>query len=250
VADQTQPEAPHFKTAQYSGPQGGSNCGLCGQPLGAAYYRVSGNVACEACAMRARAAEPVDRRSAFARAIIFGVGAAILGLILYSAFTIATGIEIGFAWLAVGYLIGKGMKIGSRQAGGQRYQTAAVLLTYAAVSLSAVPITIATSIKHRQTSPAVQRNTQTGDQSSATLGDQTAGDQTNTPSEKPSFAYVIGTLLFVGLASPFLELQNPASGAIGLFILFVGMRFAWQLTAGHEAGAVIGPFRNQTRSSP
>ena len=57
----------------------------------------------------------------------------------------------------------------------------------------------------------------------------------------------IGLLALLGLASPFLELQEPMHGAIGLFILFIGLRIAWQLTAsapldveGPYTAAVVG----------
>jgi hypothetical protein len=44
----------------------------------------------------------------------------------------------------------------------------------------------------------------------------------------------------IGIASPFLDLQNPTHGIIGLIILFVGLRFAWQFTAGRTLH-VSGP---------
>ena len=52
---------------------------------------------------------------------------------------------------------------------------------------------------------------------------------------------IIGSLLFAGLASPFLELQDPIHGALGLIILFVGLRIAWQLTAEKKLD-ILGPF--------
>jgi hypothetical protein len=210
-----QPELPQFKTAQYAAPAGGNHCGLCGQPLGATYYWARGNVACAACALKARAEEPLDKHSAFARSLLFGVGAATLGLILYSAFTIITRIEIGFMSLAVGYLVGKGMKLGSNGAGGRRYQIAAAILTYLAVSLSVIPVVWARS---------------------GHLHDPRA------------LLSVMGRLLLEAIASPFLDLENPLNGALGLFILFVGIRFAWQLTTGSE-GRVAGPFANRPRPS-
>ena len=56
----------------------------------------------------------------------------------------------------------------------------------------------------------------------------------------------IGALLFAGLVSPFLELQDPFHGVIGLIILFVGIRIAWQLTAEKKLD-ILGPF---SKSSP
>ena len=170
-----------------------------------------------------------------------------MDLILYSAFSIATGIEIGFASLAVGYLIGKAMKFGAKGAGGRRYQIAAVLLTYAAVSISAVPIAISFSAKQR--AAASRESNQSfdspGDSPSAASSNQR--DPAAPPQPHPSSASALLGLLALGLASPFLELQSPLNGAIGLFILFVGMRFAWQLTAGVE-GSVLGPFQNRART--
>src|ERR1700689_2455898 len=83
-----------------------------------------------------------DTHAAYVRAIVFGIGAAILGMILYATFEIQTGIVIGYAALAVGWLVGKAMITGSNGVGGRRYQIAAVLLTYAAVSTAAIPIWI------------------------------------------------------------------------------------------------------------
>ena len=49
-------------------------------------------------------------------------------------------------------------------------------------------------------------------------------------------------LLLIGLASPFLELQDPFHGTIGLIILLVGMQFAWKITRG-IALQIFGPFK-------
>src|SRR5437870_13852045 len=54
-----------------------------------------------------------------------------------------------------------------------------------------------------------------------------------------------GSLALLGLASPFLELQDPIHGVIGLVILFVGIRIAWRMTAGSPI-EVLGPFVNNS----
>jgi hypothetical protein len=54
----------------------------------------------------------------------------------------------------------------------------------------------------------------------------------------------IGTLLVLGLVSPFLEFSsNPLGAMIGLFILFIGMQFAWKMT-GAKPLQIFGPFEN------
>jgi hypothetical protein len=180
-----------------------------------------------------------DTHSAFVRAIAFGIGAAILGMILYATFAIVTGIVIGYASLAVGWIVGKAMIQGSKGVGGRRYQIVAVLLTYAAVSTAAIPIWIHYAGEHKQAKQTTQKQAASPERDSDT--EQLQG----TPSaSRPNFVVAIGTLVGLGLASPFLELsQDPFGGIIGLVILLVGMRFAWRLTAA-RAPDVSGPFEN------
>jgi hypothetical protein len=144
-------------------------------------------------------------------------------LILYSTVAIVTGLMIGYVSLAVGYIVGHAIKKGSGGRGGRRYQIAALALTYFAVSMSAIPIMIAQQIK--------EKPVQT-EQSSSPKND-----------EAPSVGKGLVILLLYGLASPFLELSSPFSGLLGLVILFVGLRIAWQTTAG-VALAIDGPFGN------
>jgi len=231
----TSPSVPQFDTAQFNSAPGPARCTRCGQLIGGAYYRVNGLVACEQCALKARTDLPKDSHSAYVRGLIFGIGAAIAGLILYSTFAITTGLVIGYLSLAVGFIVAKAIKAGARGRGGRRYQITAVALTYAAVSLSAIPIAIAQASKER---PAQQQTTH-----SAT-GASTSSSATDTGSAPPSFGSAIASLFFIGIASPFLELQDPVHGLIGLVILFVGIRIAWKMTAGSPDTPISGPFRN------
>lgn len=213
---------PQFTTAEYSG-RTGAVCKSCGQAISGAYYRVNGVPACASCAERIKDQMPRDSHSAFARGIAFGVGGAILGLGLYVGFALATGWIVGFVSLAVGYIVGKAIVYGSGGIGGRRYQIAAVLLTYMAVSLAAVPIAISQQLKQR----SAQQQAQASDSASVSQ-----------PKVRPFKA--LGVLTMIGLASPFLDLADPAHGVIGLIILFVGIRIAWRLTAG-KAVDIIGP---------
>src|SRR5436190_11153408 len=122
-------------------------CTICGQAVGSRYYRIGGNMTCAACAEKARFEQPKDSHTAYIRALLFGIGAAIVGLIVYATFGIVTGLVIGYLSLAVGYMIGKAMTAGSKGLGGRKYQVTAALLTYVAVSMAAVPIGIAQYVK-------------------------------------------------------------------------------------------------------
>jgi hypothetical protein len=60
-----------------------------------------------------------------------------------------------------------------------------------------------------------------------------------------SFGKAISMLALIGIASPILDLEEPAHGLIGLIILFVGIRFAWTFTAGRTV-KVSGPYTTAT----
>jgi hypothetical protein len=191
--------------------------------------------------------------SLFAAGLAFGIAGAILGLILYSGFSIITGIEIGYVALAVGWLIAKAIKMGSRGIGGRRYQVAAVALTYAAVSMSAIPIYFAQLNKEE-----IQKSSRTEPAPSANPGAATPSEgsspstaNTPSPTDKPkvNLLKALGLLMALGLASPFLELENPLTGALGLLILFVGMNIAWRLTAGPKI-EILGPFAVSASAPP
>ncbi len=223
---------PQFATAEYAA--SGDACKSCKQPITGAYFRINGAMACERCSNQLQSQIPKDNHAAFVRSLLFGIGAAILGLILYAAFGIITGIEIGYVSLAVGWLIGKAMRKGSKGVGGRRYQIVAAGLTYAAVSMAAVPIYISQVSKekaakppHVQTTPsnASSNGMEPGSSGSAPATPDNPSASDSKP--KINFFAALGALALLGLASPFLELQNPVGGAIGLVILFVGIRFAW-----------------------
>src|SRR5689334_1034962 len=137
----TSPQVPQFGTLETSTPEG-AICKLCRQPFARTYYRAGANTVCGCCADRIRREMPQDSHAAFVRAILCGLMGFAIGLVIYAAFAIATGITIGYLALAVGFIVGKAMMMGSKGVGGRRYQIAAVLLTYAAVSMASVPIAI------------------------------------------------------------------------------------------------------------
>jgi hypothetical protein len=249
MTDQLSP-SPQFGTAEYVGTPGVDHCQFCHQPIGTNYFRVHNATACAACADQARSQLARDTHAAFVRAVLFGVGAAVLGLILYAAFEIITSITIGYAALAVGWIIGKAMITASGGIGGRRYQITAVLLTYAAVSLAAVPVAIHYFRQHPeklQKKSAPSSAASSPDSLSADSPDSWSGGDGKPVEAKPSFGAAVVQLAFLGLASPFVDLtSDPFGGLIGLFILFIGMRFAWRFTARRPA-EVFGPFENKPK---
>jgi hypothetical protein len=242
---------PQFGTAEYVGSAGSDHCQFCHQPIAGNYYRANGAMTCAGCAGKMRGELAKDTHAAFVRAILFGVGGAILGLIAYATFAIVSGIVIGYASLAVGWLVGTAMIKGSNGVGGRRYQIAAVLLTYAAVSMAAIPVWISYARQHPTKSAQHQRansnpDAGSGDQNSSLSSDSNSSESGSNSSssgsqQRPTLGAWLIKIAFLGLASPFLELQDGLGGIIGLIILAVGMRFAWRITAGRPL-QIFGPF--------
>jgi hypothetical protein len=216
MSDSYNSPTPQFSTAEYA-QTASDRCQLCQQPIGATYYRVNGAMACLSCAESAKMRnQAAATHGSFARALIFGIGAAVAGMIGYALVAILLqGWVISYMSIGVGWLVGTAMLKGSNGVGGKLYQFVAGVLTYAAVSMAAIPIWI--HFAHRQV----------------------------------TLSGVIGRLgwwIFLGLASPFAQLSNnPFWGVMGVLILFFGMQIAWRITAGRPSD-ISGPFAYTPRA--
>jgi hypothetical protein len=246
--------SPQFGTAEYAGPAGNDHCQFCHQPVTGTYYRINQALACPGCAEKARFELSKDTHAAYVRGLLFGIGAAVVGMILYATFTIMTGLIVGYVSLAVGWMVGTAMMKGSGGIGGRRYQITAALLTYAAVSMAAVPIWIHYAREHKQTqerrTPSEQRQQQQDAENSSGDANPTPGaSSTSNPgyaAPRPSASAVWLKLAALGIASPILEVWQSGlsvSWGIGIVILIVGIRIAWRITAGRPL-QLYGPFEN------
>jgi len=122
------------------------------------------------------------------------------------------------------------------------------LLTYGAVSMAALPIYFSQIHEEKPAKPPQTQMTPSGNPAPAPSSPDSAASDAGAASQpsaahKPGMglASAVGLLVLVGLASPFLELQSPLNGALGLLILFIGINIAWRLTAGPKID-VLGPF--------
>jgi hypothetical protein len=233
---------PQFGTAEYIGTSANDHCHYCQQPIAGTYYRLNGAMACRNCAEKIYSAIPTFSHADYVRGLLYGIGAAVAGMILYAVFEIATGLIIGYVSLAVGWMVGKAMMKGSNNQGGRRYQITAALLTYAAVSMAAIPIWIHYQGQHQNKDQITQQQKLAEEQREL---EKESGREPQTAPAKPAVnpGRALLMLGLLGLASPFLELSDPIHGLIGLFILSIGLRIAWQLTA-RRAPAIDGPFQS------
>ena len=231
-----------FDRARYVGdPPPPDSCAFCQRELKSEYFRVNGNLACSTCAQQAERLVPPDSHKAFSRAVVFGIGAAIVGCIGYALFEILTGIMMGWIALLVGLFVGRAMRTGSRGLGGRRYQITAALLTYAAVAVAFIPVAFhEASTKQDAHTAAVQRaqaeHPYPGESGPSS---QAAAGQTRSPG---GFLLAIVELLGLGLVSPLLAFTaSVPSALLNLFIIFLGVQMAWKQMASPRA-QVEGPF--------
>jgi hypothetical protein len=228
-------DALQFRRAQpidSTGSAAGKSCAACKQLITGEYFQVRNNVICPACAEKIRAGQQSQRPVPLLRAVIYGLGAAIAGCLLY-AIVLAMGVQIGIVALAVGWMVGKAIRAGSYGMGGRKQQILAVALTYFAISTSFFPAALfmgakrgieARSAAKKQAPPPEVRDQVTTTRSTVSPGKAFAG------------------MLVFAVVSPFLELKySPVGGLISLFILFIGLQRAWVYTARHEI-IVTGPY--------
>lgn len=195
-------------------PVGPLACARCAAPIASSYYTFDGDVLCHVCRARIetelRAGSPAGR---FAAAVVLGAVAAALGAAVWLAVTRLTGYEIGLIAIAVGFLVGSGVLLGSRQRGGVPYQLLAVVLTYTAICATYVPDVL----------DAMREG-----------GGEIAG--------APALAFAMG----IAWALPFLAgFQN----VIGILIIGFALWQAWTMNRRRDAG-VAGPFEVGAPSTP
>lgn len=216
-------------------------CRTCQSPIHSEYYEVDGQPVCDSCRtiVEAHAAAP-QRVSHVIKAAVFGIGAAIAGAAIYYAVIAFANLEIGFVAILIGYMVGHSVRKGAKR-GSRGLQVLAVVLTYWSVGLAYTPLIF---------SGAATENEKKAATAGATPGDDSAAGATRS-SEPPatenrqSISATRALLVLGGLtfALPVLIVFGSLpSGLISAFIILIGMRQAWQLTAAAPL-AVSGPYK-------
>ncbi len=129
-----------FDKVDLAAPGEARSCRICKRPIDGEYFEIARNVICACCA--AALAGSKQGRGAFGRALLYGVGAALLGTIAWYAIVKITDREFGLLAIAVGLFVGVAVKKGARGLGGWRYQALAMVLTYVSITASYVPLVI------------------------------------------------------------------------------------------------------------
>ena len=212
-------------------------CVACKQVIGGEYYHAQGQVVCPLCAQRIQAQQQEPPSISILPAALYGAGAALAGCVLYATVAIVTGLEIGIIAIVVGFMVGKAVRHASHGLGGRRQQIVAVALTYLGITASYIPVFIYQVNKNPAQS---QKQRAARSDSGQTPG--SGANAANAPA-RVSLGRALLYLLALVLAAPILGLfSNPVSGAITLFIIYIGLRQAWKLTGTTDL-AITGPYR-------
>jgi hypothetical protein len=199
------------------------------------YYQAQGAAVCETCAHLIENDQQRPPATSLARAAFYGVGAAAAGCALYAGVAIVTGFEIGIIAIVVGVMVGKAVRAGSKGLGGRPQQILAVLLTYFAISTSYIPIFV------HQVSKARTAAKQAKQSPPRAAAGRTASESPNRNAEPRSIGGTLVTLLMLAAAAPLLMLGSGVGAWISLFIIFIGLHRAWNLTGRTEV-LLMGPY--------
>ncbi len=217
-----------FRQAELLGDQTASRqCAACKQPIRSTYFQIMGKDACERCAAHIQSQQQTPSAHSLLKAALYGGGAAIAGCVMYALVAILVHLELALLAILIGYMVGKAVRHGSNGLGGRPQQILAVLLTYFAITFSYLAVFVYHTIQTR----------------AATAHAAAAANPASpVPARATNLPRLIGMIVLLATIAPFLTLSaNVVSGAISLFIIFVGLRRAWALT-GRTQLEVFGPY--------
>jgi hypothetical protein len=201
-------------------------CVVCKQPIGGNYYQAQGQLVCALCAQRIQAGQQAAPALSLLRSALYGGAAALGGCAIYALVAIVLHAEIGIIAILVGWMVGKAIRHAGYGRGGRPQQILAVVLTYFAITTSYIPVILY----------QYARNPQRVERQQAQTND--------VPSEgrpRMSIGSVAIYLLMMAAIAPFVSLTSGISAWISLFILFIGLRYAWKLTERREV-PLMGPY--------
>lgn len=219
----------------------GVTCAACQRAILDEYFDVNAQSVCESCRNQlAQHAETPRGWSVLAKAGLFGFVAAILGAIVYYAVIAITNFEIGIVAIAIGYMVGYGIRTATQGRGGRRFQVIALVLTYWAVGLAYTPFVFGEIAKQDVSQQASTNTTAPVTSAPVTPADtpdaSDAADALNLPL---ALAIVLGITFALPVMTVFSSLPG---GLISAAIIAFGMHQAWRMTAAPQL-QITGPYR-------
>jgi DNA-directed RNA polymerase subunit RPC12/RpoP len=206
-------EGLQFDRAEYAQPAATRvSCATCSREIVQSYYEVGGKIICSDCRERREHGLEGGGFVRFLRASGAGLGAAVLGAVLWYGVRALTGYEVGLISIAVGIGVGKAVAWGAHGKGGWLYQLLALFLTYTSIVTNYVPDIV-----------------------QGMVGEGMAAGP---------FVYVVAFL--ISYAAPFLMgFQN----IVGMLIIAFGLWEAWKINK-RSNDVVSGPFSVTPAQAP
>ena len=123
-----------FKQAEFT-TTSAANCPVCSLPFQESYFGLNGQMICARCAenLQKEVSAAGNDPYRYLRSAIFGGGVAAIGGAIYGAVMAYAHLELALISIAVGWAVGRAVRLGSGQIGGFFYQCLAAGLTYAAI---------------------------------------------------------------------------------------------------------------------
>lgn len=244
-------DPPRFDGADASS---GIVCSRCRGTMRREYYQVDSAPTCGPCAEIARRdGSGAPGAGVTIRAALLGLGAAVVGAIVYYGVIALTGFEIGIVAILCGFIVGWGVRKGAAGRGARRLQVMAVALTYLSVGLAYSPLAFGSAFGGEARQARILApgdGAVTGAQGPATSGAggesapaEGAGTPSSTQVQGPiGIVRGVGILLFLILALPVISIVGTLPGGlISAAIIFFGMQQAWRMTGRRDA-EISGPF--------
>ena len=193
-----------------------------------------------------------QRFGRFVKASLLGLGAGLVGAMVWYAIRVVTNYDIGLVAILVGYAVGKTVRHGSGGWGGRGYQVLAVLLTYISIAATYIPVVAemhakAVQAKHAQTDAAERKvaksNPGAAERAPADHAPMETADAPRRPVGAGPHAlptvFLLAAETFVCLAAPIIiGCHSP----ILLIIYGFGLWEAWKFTA-RRVLSITGPFQ-------
>ena len=217
-------------------------CTVCQTPIETEYFDVNGSILCSRCRTVAASAGETPRGIVpLITAGVYGLGAGVLGAVVYYAVIAIAHLEIGIVAILIGYMVGYAVRTGARGRGARRFQVLAVALTYASIALAYAPIAYKQVIDADRSAPKAQAAATSGN-SNTTVAAESGRATTNNPSGGRVLLSVVFLAALIAALPVLVVASSFPSGLISAFIMFIGMRQAWTMT-GVPRLQILGPYR-------
>ncbi len=217
-------------------------CALCRQPIASSYFAIADKLLCASCRQLVSGGPPGSGFVRLLKAGVLGLGAGLVGALIWFAIRRVMNMEIGLVAIAVGFMVGKAVRKGSANRGGPAYQLIAVILTYGCIAANYVPDIIESAMRqldkrhtasltqhdpHGQTKPGVGPSTRA-----------TAAPPRSLGKFVRAWAKLLGLAFLLSLKVPFM---HPDRNIIGLLIIGFAVWEAWKLNVRRPL-PITGPY--------